>query len=145
MNKATLLTGDMDFKPLLDALVQEGMYTTLLHDPKSTSKELLYAADSNEVLSLNRIYGITTEDFKQRHPAPKVYSGPIQIFQRDYGSEPKKRGVIKENEIHLHKNEDEYAIINYTDKCIFIYTFSDLKILEKWAEYQHNGSIEWKK
>lgn len=29
MDKATLLTGDLDFKPLVDALIQQGMYITL--------------------------------------------------------------------------------------------------------------------
>ena len=29
MHKTTLLTGDLDFKPLVDALVQDGMFVTL--------------------------------------------------------------------------------------------------------------------
>src|SRR5258706_1794816 len=45
MEQATLLTGDLDFKPLLDALVQDGMDVTLWVEPGSASKELIHAAD----------------------------------------------------------------------------------------------------
>lgn len=36
MHKATIITGDQDFKPLIDALVQEGMYVTLWCDTRRT-------------------------------------------------------------------------------------------------------------
>jgi uncharacterized LabA/DUF88 family protein len=37
MHEATLLTGDLDFKPLIDALVQEGMFVTLWYPLGITS------------------------------------------------------------------------------------------------------------
>ena len=46
MHKATLLTGDLDFKPLVEALIDDGMYVTLWYDPSSTSKELMYTVDA---------------------------------------------------------------------------------------------------
>jgi len=41
MHEATLLTGDNDFKPLVDALVHDGMFVTLWYPPDETSKELM--------------------------------------------------------------------------------------------------------
>jgi len=46
MLSATLLTGDGDFKPLLDALVEMGMFVTLWYPAGETSQELIQAADS---------------------------------------------------------------------------------------------------
>ena len=56
MDRATLLTGDLDFKPLIDALVSNGTYVTLWYPPKSTSKELIASADERRQLDVQSIY-----------------------------------------------------------------------------------------
>lgn len=53
-----LLTGDLDFLPLVRALVQEGVYVTLWHDPRSSSKDLVREADSHELFGVRKVYGI---------------------------------------------------------------------------------------
>jgi hypothetical protein len=40
MDAATLLTGYVDFKPLIDTSVQNAMYVTLWYPPEETSCEL---------------------------------------------------------------------------------------------------------
>lgn len=55
MDEATLLAGDGDFTPLLDALSNEGMFVTLLHPPRA-SKELRAAADARRELTVRQIY-----------------------------------------------------------------------------------------
>jgi uncharacterized LabA/DUF88 family protein len=52
MHQATLLTGDNDFKPLIDALVQDGLFVTLWYPPDETSKELIQAADARRPLNV---------------------------------------------------------------------------------------------
>lgn len=52
MSRAVLLTGDLDFKPLLDALVREGMFTRLIYPPGETTEELINAADAQSPLNL---------------------------------------------------------------------------------------------
>lgn len=76
MEKTTLLTGDLDFKPLIEALVQDGMYVTLWFDNASASKELIYSADSQRELSVLTLLSSATKDFLQRHPQPRMYSQP---------------------------------------------------------------------
>ena len=56
MHKATLLTGDNDFKPLIDALVQDGMFVTLWYPTGETSKELMNAADRRIPLGFYELY-----------------------------------------------------------------------------------------
>ncbi|MDZ7283974.1 NYN domain-containing protein [Sphingomonas sanguinis] len=50
MERCTLIAGDIDFQPLLEALVREGMYVTLWH-PDHAAEDLLNSADSCMALS----------------------------------------------------------------------------------------------
>jgi uncharacterized LabA/DUF88 family protein len=55
MSKATLLAGDADFAPLLNALSNEGMFVTLVH-PASASTDLLAAADARKLITARVLY-----------------------------------------------------------------------------------------
>jgi uncharacterized LabA/DUF88 family protein len=57
MQKATLLAGDIDFEPLLDALVREGMFVTLWHPPQAAD-ELKNAADARRPLDVKSLLPI---------------------------------------------------------------------------------------
>jgi NYN domain len=56
MDRAMLLTADLDFKPLIDALVSNGTYVTLWYPPKRTNKELIASADERRQLDVGSIY-----------------------------------------------------------------------------------------
>jgi uncharacterized LabA/DUF88 family protein len=74
MHEATLLAGDRDFKPLVEALVQEGLFVHLLHDPKFTSRELIYAADNSITIDYEYIYNLTDQTFKKEFKLPNTLS-----------------------------------------------------------------------
>jgi uncharacterized LabA/DUF88 family protein len=71
MSKATLLAGDLDFKPVIDAIVQDGMYVTLWFDKASASLDLIYASDAHIEINVWTIYNLTTDEFKKQHAMPK--------------------------------------------------------------------------
>lgn len=54
MSRCTLLTGDSDFQPLLEALTREGMFTTLWH-PRHAPADLTGAADSLMALDMSQL------------------------------------------------------------------------------------------
>lgn len=54
MHACTLLAGDSDFQPLLEALVREGMGVTLLH-PNHAPDDLVGAADASKKLDANQL------------------------------------------------------------------------------------------
>lgn len=56
MGRATFIASDVDFKPLLDALVREGMFVELIYPPTETSQNLVDAADERQPLSIDVIY-----------------------------------------------------------------------------------------
>ncbi len=146
MDKATLLTGDLDFKPLLDALILEGMFTTLWYDPRITSKELLYSADSNQVLLPSFLYHISTDSFKASHPAPQLSAGgDEQYFQKRFKL-PVAKGKLNSGEISLYINEmqDEFCLVYFERRIGYRFaTFKDREYLNQWFEFEYNGKINW--
>lgn len=71
MTHATLLTADLDFKPLIDALVDNGMYITLWYPPGKTNSELIHAADSGVQLNLSSIYENSLAEIRQSFKLPQ--------------------------------------------------------------------------
>ncbi|QCI64531.1 NYN domain-containing protein [Phreatobacter stygius] len=70
--KATLLTGDQDFKPLVDALVQEGMFVTLWYPPGETNSEIIRAADRRRPILLSQLADLLTPESRQRFALPHM-------------------------------------------------------------------------
>lgn len=75
-SEVTLLAGDLDFKPVLDALVQDGMYVVLWYDRKHASKELIESADNRQPLSILTVSQWLTPRFRKQYPLPAPYSTP---------------------------------------------------------------------
>lgn len=55
MDRATLIASDIDFKPLIDALVREGMFVELRYPPTDTNQDLVNAADHRTPLAVDTI------------------------------------------------------------------------------------------
>ena len=70
MGRATLLTGDNDFKPLIDALVQDGMLVNLWYPPDETSRELIDAADARTPLTMLALHDLLLDESKARFTIP---------------------------------------------------------------------------
>jgi len=61
MHRATLLAGDIDFVPLLEALVREGMQVNLWH-PEQAARELMSAADETSLLHWGTLSSVLLRD-----------------------------------------------------------------------------------
>jgi len=73
MERATLIAGDLDFRPLLNELVREGMFVTLWHG-RSASKELIYSADSHQIFDINTIHSFVKDRNNFKIPAHSIFS-----------------------------------------------------------------------
>src|SRR4030066_1802652 len=71
MSRTTLLTADLDFKPLIDALVDNGMYISLWYPINKTNIELIRSADASKILNLTTLFSYTTTMFQKTHFIPK--------------------------------------------------------------------------
>jgi len=64
MRRAILLAGDQDFIPVVEALVQLGLFVEVAGEPRSTSRDLRAAADGFRPIKLKEIIGWTKEPLR---------------------------------------------------------------------------------
>jgi uncharacterized LabA/DUF88 family protein len=72
---ATLLTGDLDFEPLVSALVRMGVDTRVVYVRQHAAPELLNAADQRRALTLRDFYSFATPSFRASHDAIEIREG----------------------------------------------------------------------
>lgn len=65
MDEASIITGDMDFYPLFDALVQTRVRTHLYYDPVATSLDLVYVADTSTPINVLTFSGWLKEEYRK--------------------------------------------------------------------------------
>ncbi|SRR6266478_1858943 len=71
MDKAILIAGDLDFRPVVEALVRRGVFVEVWYEPKSGAAELPGAADYGRKLDFKAIYAWSTYEFKLSCKLPK--------------------------------------------------------------------------
>jgi uncharacterized LabA/DUF88 family protein len=77
MTGCSILAGDADFIPLIDALVSEGIDVTLMFDKSSASEELINSADTQIEITGRWIWENCTDDFLSLNP------GLMRMIQKD--------------------------------------------------------------
>lgn len=142
MHEAALLAGDLDFLPLLDALVMEGMFTTLWYDSASVSSELLNSADAKRRLTISDIYNILSKEDKEKIIIPKLVTTRVTI---DGEHALLREGTLNNKSIKLYKTQDSHMMVynhqvnGTATKCDFDNVDMMMKYFEHWA----NNNINW--
>jgi uncharacterized LabA/DUF88 family protein len=78
MQRAVLLAGDLDFRPIVDALVRRGVFIEIWYEKKSAAKELPGAADFGMEISFNQLHAWSDPFFQTRCRVPSVSSSFVQ-------------------------------------------------------------------
>lgn len=145
MDKTTLLAGDLDFEPVIQALVEEGMWVDLWYSKKSTSKELVYAADGKRELSINYLWQNTTESFKKKYPMPIGVSQPL--IEHDESNLIKSGKTRDGYDAFCYELSDEYFLIAFgcnSNKDYFTQVrYVNLNVLESYIEEVYSRGIKW--
>lgn len=71
MKKAVLVAGDLDFRPIVEALVRIGVFVEIWYQRASTAQDLPGAADFGNEIRFRQYYSWNTEAFKRAHPIPR--------------------------------------------------------------------------
>jgi uncharacterized LabA/DUF88 family protein len=71
IEKAILLTGDLDFRPVVESLVQSGIVVELRYDPLVTATELQQAADVRQPLRAEDWMSFCSRRFQKEHQLPR--------------------------------------------------------------------------
>lgn len=146
MNHCTLLAGDEDFKPLIDALIQEGMNVTIWADKASASKNLLYSADRIKELSLMEVWRSSTKDFQIKFPYPKIYNMPLTEKHSMIYNHKRRGHIDKKDVFDLSKNDKiSISIETQRDQGSVSYENITVNSEEELNRYLtiHNLKIQW--
>lgn len=144
MAKVTLLAGDLDFKPLVDALVQEGMYVTLWCERRSTSRDLAYSADARRDLNLWSVWNNTTKAFKKRYPLPHRFSQP-GVKKEGYDLIQEGASSLGGEAMVLRGQDGQYMVAyrDFVNKGYFSHCeYHDLKFIESVLK-ELGVTFEW--
>jgi len=128
MQEATLLTGDLDFKPLIDTLVHEGMFVNLWYPRGETAKELIAAADRSWTLNVQDIHDAIT--------APRPFVVPTAYAQPSKGDYATVLGKwpVNGGEASLMKEGDTFVVATPDPNPGYMtyYEHSDLVFLRNY-------------
>jgi uncharacterized LabA/DUF88 family protein len=137
--EVTLLTGDEDFTPLVRELVREGAYVTVWHEKKSTSVDLIEAADFAQDLDLLHALSNTTEAFRAKHPSPRVYGLADDLTKKIKLSFQSGSG---NGQLRLFKGEGVWRLIREWDDKYNHVTHANLEVVRLVAK-QAGWEFPW--
>ena len=138
--KVTLLTSDLDFLPLIEILVQEGIFIEVWYPPKKTNKELIYAADAKRAFNVyminSNLLPLSKESCSQSI-AEKVTINSSEVPPEwQYIEEKKTKIKFDEIPVTYYKADKEYVAVIKSEFRNDLYTsitLSDKKLLEKYV------------
>lgn len=77
MERVTLFTSDLDFKPLIDALVQMGLEVTLWFQPSITNDELRRSADIQAAFNSQSLRSVMSDQWLTTHQLPTAHRSTL--------------------------------------------------------------------
>jgi uncharacterized LabA/DUF88 family protein len=132
MDVAVIITSDLDFYPLFDALVQTRVKTSLLYDPEKTPPELLDVADVSTPITTSLFVGWLKTDLNRALRLPTGHGTDMprgdKISVKNVGRYKNKRLIILEDDEHkiLHGySETGRKTISCTNEQVIIGLFNE--------------------
>ncbi len=142
MKRAVLLTGDRDFKPVVESLVQMGMFVEVAGDARHTSQQLVGAADSSKLLELQDYFVFSSNDLKSQHPFPNEN----QIVYQDgyYEGQLVQQGTLDGRTVSISSLSNAYkAFVPIPDdNHAHVFSSPDLERLKLYLKLKV-GEVEW--
>jgi len=143
IDKAVLVTGDLDFRPVIESLVQLGVIVELVYDPLVTAQELITAADVRHIIKSEDWWTYSSEAFlKGRHlPLRTGQAAPAtaKVLRRGHvGSSPAR---LLQVDAHYIVEISDYAGKAGNYVCI---QSADLTfLLEKYIPFEEGRAAAW--
>jgi uncharacterized LabA/DUF88 family protein len=142
MEKAVLIAGDLDFRPVVEALVRRGVFVEVWCEKKSAAVELPGAADFGMELGFNEMYDWSDDEFKARCRTPNRQVGGPSALSQDVRL--LKHGSWQGRKVNLFWNPNTGIFVLWAEWTIGIYTaeHDDMSVLERYYEAVH-GPVKW--
>jgi uncharacterized LabA/DUF88 family protein len=142
MNRAVLLAGDRDFKPVVESLVQMGIFVDVVGDKRHTSKDLAWSADTFTGISFSEYYQWSAESHRKKHPV-----NILHINMPPADSKVIQKGLVGGKNLTLYKsdtNNNFYIFVEafHNENSNLTLQFHDLNQLKLYFELQY-GKVDW--
>jgi uncharacterized LabA/DUF88 family protein len=144
MDEATLLTGDLDFKPLIDALVMNGMDVSLWYPKGETNYELVDAADSRRAITANMVYGWFTDTFQKKVKIPVSQSLTSFFKKQDLNLVDKLENKNYKIDIYNETSRNQYVALVSLDNIAYethYYEHDDLEQLKFYVNNIYSSNV----
>jgi uncharacterized LabA/DUF88 family protein len=135
MDRATLIASDIDFKPLLDALVREGMFVELRYPPTDTNQDLVNAADQRTPLGVDTIFQYLDAESQKLIKLPNRAIYPKDNFDRPVSISIYNHPSLGDVQYFI-RNESHHLYWGYPDNidCFLVVDCDDYDFLRKYVD-----------
>jgi len=141
--RVTLFAGDLDFLPLVEALVLDGLYVTLWYSRERTSKELIDAVDQRKLFSVNSIYDFLDSTFRETISPKPTESNRSRIPGRN----PIRTGIWVENgmKIEVFESDGIYELVAWDGESQneVVRSHPSLDLLIDFCQEQFRWGLKW--
>jgi uncharacterized LabA/DUF88 family protein len=145
IKKAVVIAGDLDLRPAVEALVEEGVVVEVWYHSSSIAQGLPAAADKGVELRFRQLYSWSTESFQRKHRIPNderrggnarwgqlIRSG--SLINWNWEVELYKSTQGERTEFHLWVNFGRHESIFITDE--------DADLIDRYVQAQY-CPINW--
>jgi uncharacterized LabA/DUF88 family protein len=143
MHCVTFVAGDQDFRPLVEAVVREGMFIEIWYETASASSELILAADAHRALDPYFIHSTLERRYQNELPLPERSGQPNKSSE---GGTLVARGIETDNNVvELYRSRGRFILIRpdqYNYGHFLHMRHEDSEFLKKVHELTY-GKCEW--
>jgi uncharacterized LabA/DUF88 family protein len=142
MRTAVLLSGDLDFRPIIEALVRHGVFVEVWYHRSSIAQELPGAADFGRELRFRQLYSSNTEAFKDAYRIPREdrHAGAPYGELVELGSVAGRDAELRRHQVNASTTFSFWITIEPGDTLRI--RDDDEKLIERYVAIQH-APIQW--
>lgn len=138
----SLIAGDLDFKPLVDALINLGIHVHVCYEATSGNRLLYRAADVGQLMTIDDFWKWSTTEWQWTHALPQTHvnDSPGGEFLRKQGTwngRPARLWENKTNGVHIVSVDEQGTSRK------FRVLFDDAARLEQYFLLRFGGAFEW--
>jgi len=132
MTRAVLLSGDRDFKPLIESLVQMGLFVIVAADFRHISNELARAADGYREIKFHDYHTWSAPHLRNKFPIPSLGGGTPDLS----GWFLLKTGTIGGISSDLYQSSDNYLVLHKRSDSVVHAQSAELERLTLFCELE---------
>jgi uncharacterized LabA/DUF88 family protein len=142
MTRAVLVSGDLDFRPVVEALVRSGIFVEVWYEKRSAAKELPGAADFGIEINWHRLYSWSTEDFraKCRPPSDSMEHAPVVLARQLACGYCEGRNA----ELMQQSNHGPLTLRVERPDGVHWLEHHDRQVIERYFSTTYGAPIDWK-